>query len=357
LSSSTQRLKDITHQAGLLSARTEELRSKRATNIDEIAHLKAQIKAIRDQQSEDPYLAGAQAVVSCGFANVYGPLGRLIQCDNAHRDIISSTLGEHLGDMVAETSVDAEKAIEYLKTEGKGRVRIWILDRLTSQNLEGALTNPASGQSLASLIKTEAKFVPLITHLASSMWIQDANVYGRAVINGGSDPSQWKTHLVHRIPEMEQELLEKEQRQQELNEAIHLLDTEIASTAGRKESAMKEMEEARVRLELAEEERNKNKKHLELLEEELQTVGVEIEQLQANKESIQTSHANSLESFDTLQAQEKTDHERLDSLQHNLTETQKYQQKRRQKEESLVPNFFFLDKNLSNSYVLRRFFQ
>lgn len=322
LASATQRMKDIVHQTGVLTSRLEELRNKRSNNSEDIAHLKAKINAIKDQQTEDPYLAGVQAIQSGAFPNIYGPIARLIQCENSHRDIISSTLGEHLGDMVADSAADAEKAIQFLKEEGKGRVRIWILDRVPSAASDTQLGVVPSGQSLASLIRTDSKFSSLISLLTSSTWIQEFTAYGRAVVNGGSDPSQWKTHMVHRIPEMEQELQEKEQRQQELNEAIQLLETEISSTGHRKEASMKEMEESRVRLELAEEEKAKNEKHLQLLGEEFQTINAEIAQLEATKEQKQVAQAHSSQAFEALQSQEASDHQQLDSLQHNLTETQ-----------------------------------
>src|SRR5258708_34128489 len=61
--------------------------------------------------SEDPYMAGAQAVIAEGLPGISGPLGQVIQCSDADRDLVAATLGEHLGENWKTTLLNSRPPI------------------------------------------------------------------------------------------------------------------------------------------------------------------------------------------------------------------------------------------------------
>ncbi|MCG3203405.1 MAG: Chromosome partition protein Smc [Elusimicrobia bacterium] len=298
------------------------LRLETLHQTEEIAKLKGQIHSIQDQQNLDPYLAGTQAVLSSQLTGIYGPLGRLIQTDEINRDIVAATIGEHLGDLVAESTEDAQKAIQLLQEQQKGRVRIWILDKLAEQPPQGFVGSLPGGTTLLSCIQTEEKYRPLLMHLCSSLWIQGTSVYGHAVINGGVDPSKWQSHISLRLPELEKALAEKESKKKSLDENLVELDHNLILQTQKRESVLKELEEVRIRLELALEDLARISDEKKSYEEESIAVDLNTERIMAEKTKAQANHEEHLSKFNAIQQEEQDNHNHLDQLQHELTELQ-----------------------------------
>ncbi len=312
----------MSQQIKTLEGRETILRQTLLSRAEDIAKLKGQIHSIHEQQASDPYLAGAQAVLSAGFDGIYGPIGHLFQSDEANRDIVAATLGENLGDLVADSTLDAQRAIDFLRDGEKGRVRIWILDKLGSASKPAFVGNIAGSTSLLSCVRTDEKFRPLLTHICSAMLIQGTSVYGQAVINGGIDPSKWQSHITHRLPELEQSLSEKEALKIKLEKELIALEEEVIATARNKDEALKEVEEVRIRLELALEEFGRIAKQKEFVSEEQMAIDLDAERIESERAAAQVRHDECLAEFNQIQEEEKNNHERLDQLQLELSEIQ-----------------------------------
>lgn len=286
-----------------------------------IARLNGQIHSIQSQQTRDPYLSGAQAALSSGIRGLHGPLGKIIRCADHDQDLIASTFGEHLGDLIAETVDQAQAAIEFLSNQQGGRARIWILDKIPSLP-ELTPLGDVQGDLLLSRIQCDDRFKPLLTKLTSSLLLKGSTVYGDAFINGGSDPSKWKSHITHRLPELEKELSEKEILKIDLEQKATQLAALEHDLLSKREAALKEIEEVRIRLEIANEEEGKLSKRLSLLAEEKQVITVEITQFQAEKERAEETHITTLAFIGQLDTQEKEDHFQLDLRQQEMSELQ-----------------------------------
>jgi chromosome segregation protein len=235
--------------------------------------------------------------------------------------MVAAALGEHLGDLVADSMEDAQRAINHLKENQKGRARIWVLDRINASSPE-TVGQFSQADNLVSRIKTADKFLPVLWHLCSSIWIQNETAFGHVYINGGADPSKWKTHVMHRLPEWEESLSELTNRQKEWTEAIKLLESEILSLKTRRETTLQESGNYKVRIELLEEQFSQLNQKKNFLQEELQALESEKMRIAQEKIKAQEAQTVSFGKFHELQENEKTNHLKLDELQHLLVEFQ-----------------------------------
>lgn len=318
----SSRLETATRRIAEVRAKEQDLRRELLLASEEIAKLKGQIHSIRDQQSQDPYLAGAQAVLSAGLPGINGPISRLIRASAEDRDIVAAAIGENLADLVADTADDAQRAVDFLRENEKGRARIWILDRVPPAPDSEGLTQVPGGIRLLTRIQSEEKYRALLAHLCGSSWIQDSAVYGAALVNGGVSPSKWKTHVTHRLPELERSLEEMEGAKGTLEQKSGALDAEIRTLSNDRESAIKEMEEVRIRLEIQNTDRERLLKRRQALQEEQQVIDLEAAQIQEDKVKAQYQLEEATGRFQALQNREKEDHDQLDLLQQELTDLQ-----------------------------------
>lgn len=313
-------LESLQQEINKMNNEEETLRSGLMTLSEEIARLKGQIHSIEADQTQDPYLSGTQALLSSGLPGITGPLSRLMSVAESDQDLIASTIGEHLGDLVAETSSDADEAISFLAQTGKGRARIWILDKISSAG--GPIGSVPMGDSLSRRIQCESQYRPLFNQLCANLWVQGTTIYGRAVINGGIDPAQWKSHVALRLPELQAILEKKEQAKSAAELELTAFTLRRADTISQKDLAVKEMEEARIRLELMQQGAEKIQKKIEHLDEENQVVQGEYHLAIQDKSKADESHKATQERFDLLQSQEQEDHHRLDLLHQETSELQ-----------------------------------
>jgi len=320
--SSAKQLDALTHRIQSTTAEREDLRARLMTSAEDIARLKGRISSIRDQQTEDPYMAGAQAVIAEGMPGINGPLGRLIQCGDADRDLVASTIGEHLGDLVADSADDAERAVTFLRERGKGRARIWILERLPRLNRADFIAEMSTGVPLITRLRCDERYESILRVICDKMVVQGTNVYGSAVVNGGVDPSKWQSHTLHRLPELEDSLTSRETEKAEFERSLIDIEAALASASIDREASLRELNEVRVRLELAEEEAVRWTRKCQIVREEQQIIEMDFAQAQNDRVKAQVLCEEAVTRFNTLQEREKDDHGQLDVLQQELTDLQ-----------------------------------
>ncbi len=322
LTEKTDLLTRITDEQKTLNAQEETLRKELLTGAEEVARLKGQIHTIENEQSRDPYLSGTQSILSAGLRGISGPLGRVISCNNADMDLVASIMGEHLGDLVAETDQDAKEAVEFLKANHKGRARIWILDRIAPTSDSASIAQIPNATRLLSRIQCDSKYQTLISNLLASYWIDESNVYGQGLIHGGVDPSQWKSHTNLRLPELEAQLKEKEADREAKTQALAACDTAQSELLTKRDTALKEMEEVRIRLEMNQEENVRLSDRVKLHDEEQNVIRAEVAQLQEESVRSQAAFDQKTQTLADWDAKEKEDHYQLDLRQQEITELQ-----------------------------------
>jgi len=315
-------LDELNQKADSLKDTEDSLRQRQLSYSEIIARTSGQIQSIQSQQSQDPYLAGSQALAGANLDGISGPLGQLIQTSDLDRELVTSLIGEHLSDMVADTSEVAERAIEFLKSEKKGRVRIWILDKLPQSPGESQVGNLSTGSKFLNKVQCAPRYKGLLAHLYSSYWIQGSNVYGNAFINGGVDPAHWKSHIFHRLPELKKTLKEREAEKNKIDEDLDKLFNQKTQMTSLRDAALKELEEVRIRLEVTREEQVKMTERVSLHQEEQKVSSLEFDQIRTELERAKQALDEASNLSNQSQDREKEDHAQLELRSQELTELQ-----------------------------------
>jgi len=318
-------LEFTTKEIIFLKKQENKNREEILSTTEDIAKLAGQIQSLKDKQSRDPYLKGTQAVLAENFNGIYGPIGKIFRCNQDNKDIVSATIGDHLGDLVADTLEDAQKVVQFLSEKGAGRARIWILDRLTGLTPHHPIGSAPAGERLISRIQCDDRFRPLLVHLCSTHWVEGSTIYGHAIINGGSHLSQWNGHIALRLPELEKELAQKEVGKKGLENILNRTLEKHTSVAAKREKQFKELEEVRVRLQMAEEETQNVDKKVLAAKSEKEHCENEIKILRDDKDKASHLFEEFQKKIQELQHQENVDHANLDKLQQELTEVQQAQ--------------------------------
>ncbi len=75
-----------------------------------------------------------QAILDSGIEGVAGSIGGLMQVGPTYQTAIDVAMGGHVNDVVVESESIALQCVEYLKSQGMGRVRFLPLDRIRPRN-------------------------------------------------------------------------------------------------------------------------------------------------------------------------------------------------------------------------------
>jgi chromosome segregation protein len=303
------------------SKKEVEYRLRISSAAEDIARLQGQIESTRDIQSHDPYLAGANAVIAQGISGVSGPLARLIKTEPLHHDLVAATLGENLSDLIAETAEDAQRAINYLRDSKNGRARIWILDRLETLPRHG-LGDLGNGTYLATYIQSDAKYRGLIEHLVGSHIVQGHDVFASAFINGGTDPSTWKSHVSHRLPEWEKQLETLDAQKKDWESESQQLHAKIVALTQAKEAARRDTDGVKIQLEVFLHGLGKLTQRKQNLENESQALVLNAERVKADKLSREQQRDALAQTMEALLNEGVGGDERLHALQTELMEIQ-----------------------------------
>ena len=322
MQSKAAELDALTRDLTTCESNQNALRNDLLAISEEIAQLKGQIHSLQEKNNEDPYLAGVQAALNAGLPGIHGPVGRLFQSNPLDRDLVAASLGEQLGDLVADTLEDAEKAIAFLAAENKGRARIWILDRLPQLPRHATIVDMPMGERLINRLQCEDKFKPLLTHLCSSLWLQGSTVYGDGLLHGGVDPAKWKSHSAHRAPELEGLLAQKESKKSEIEKFLDQKAAEKSQLSLSKNRSQKEMEEIRIRVGVGDEELNRLTSRKAVTIEEKNVIEMEIAQTFNEVAKAHDTLEEAKKINEQIQLQEQEDHVQLDLRQQELTELQ-----------------------------------
>ncbi len=236
----------------------------------------AQLDAQEEWEASDQYAQGVQAILNAGLPGVYGPLGKLVNVSSLDETTVRQSLGQHVNDMVADTLQDAQAAIDYLRTQGKGRARFVILDKLpeSSCNIPGI-----DQKSVALMAQADTKFEPVVQFFLGQWISAGAALYGNGVLEGGSDP----------VPAPAFDSLRRENLQKEIQSNNHTLETlsleksEMESIQNLLledfESIRKDGEAVRMKKTFFQHEEEKLSSQLTLLKEEMLLISADIDKI------------------------------------------------------------------------------
>ncbi len=103
------------------------------------------------------------------WQEVLGVVANLISVDQAHENAVEALLGGQLQSLVVQNRATAHKVVEYLKSEGQGKVSLFILEDLQraqgGQLPEALLAEPGVEASVVSLLKYDPSIDPVVRFL------------------------------------------------------------------------------------------------------------------------------------------------------------------------------------------------
>lgn len=274
---------------------------------------KARWETQQTASSSDPYASGSQALLNAGLPGLHGPLGRLVSAAPSDESAVRQALGGRLQDWVADTLEDAQSAVRFLAENGKGRARLWVLDRLPA--LDRPAVAAAVGQrALLDMVKTDPRFQPVLRLLLGRWMVSNGVLYGEGVVEGGSDSP---------APEAEPLGVTREEMDR-LHEAVESLAAQKASQEARRaalaegwEQARQAAEAARVRWDFFQQEGEKRRTQILLSEEEIRLIDTEIERVRRETTEAEAKAKSLEEQLAGLNAEE----ERLRGEWHALQES------------------------------------
>jgi chromosome segregation protein len=117
------------------------------------------VKSILQAKQQEPLM----------WQGVRGVVADLLTVEQAQETAAEALLGGQLQSLVVEKAEDARKVIAYLKSEGQGKVSMFVLEDLAKLDHqpvpEKVLTEPGVVNSLRSFLKFSPEFEPVISFL------------------------------------------------------------------------------------------------------------------------------------------------------------------------------------------------
>jgi chromosome segregation protein len=283
---------------------------------DKIKGLEGRLQALGELGASDPYVSGLQAILSQNFPGVHGPVGRLLESPATHKDMVRAALGERVNYFIAETQGDAEKAIQYLSEQKKGRARFVILDRLPPEGRTQPLGSLRGERALIEMVRYDPSFERAIRALMGGLWVSGSAVYGEGVISGGVDPAHWQDP---RDVNAREEMLEAKKREEEslilkLDERVLHVREQLGRANADKASVASKMNETEVSLRLAERLGREVQDTLRLVEEEMGVIQKQILRAQDELQQMETAlqkDETGLKDHDARETELKDRHESL----------------------------------------------
>ncbi len=162
----------LAQQGALIAETDEEL--KRLNNAFSEARSRYGV-LVELQNKLTGYDAGVKTILQARqseplmWQEVLGVVADLISVDKVHEAAVETLLGSQLQSLVVRHRSTAEKVVDYLKSEGQGKVSLLILEDLAKQ-AQGdmpsqALTEPGVLGSMSSFLKYDPALEPVVRFL------------------------------------------------------------------------------------------------------------------------------------------------------------------------------------------------
>jgi chromosome segregation protein len=297
-------------------ARLAEI-SQRAIDLQTaLTRAQAQLEAQEEWESSDVYFQGVRSILTAALPGIQGPLGKLLTVASGDENIVRQALGSHINDLVAETLEDAQAAIQFLASQGKGRARIIVRNRLPAPS-----STPAAdlGQrSVLGLVKADEPLQPVLNFLLGPWIASGSTLYGEGMLEGGSDltpppgfDSLRRENLLKEISQHQETLRSvQDQRSQQ--------DTLRRALSAEWETARQGLESARGKGKLFLHEMERLESHLELVHQEVQLIDGEMEKVKQEEQRAEETAQALSKRLEDLKSQEDNLKQEWQSLRDTL---------------------------------------
>ncbi|MBI4424720.1 MAG: chromosome segregation protein SMC, partial [Elusimicrobia bacterium] len=269
----------------------------------ETVRLKAVADSLQAQGSQDPYWAGAHAVVSAGIPGVLGTVRSLIAVDEADARPIEDVLGERLFAVVCEDAAAARAALELLEGTGKGRARILVLSSVPEASTD-AMGVPPEAKPLLAQVRCEPRFEPALKLLLGEAYALGGAVYGRHWIFGGAPPAEGLNLKLADLQAIQTRIAEGGRREEELAAQRRELDAAADALSRKTEAARSAHQDEQVRVRALDAVRREREETAALAERDAELYREESMRLLARMAELREALRVARESLEVLKVRE-----------------------------------------------------
>jgi chromosome segregation protein len=302
-----------------LQAELESLTRETTSLQNDYFRAKAQLDAQEEWESSDVYAQGVGALLTAGLPGLHGPVGKLLTVSALDENPVRRALGPHVNSLVADNLAAAQAALEYLKSTGRGRARILVLDRLPAGRPTGGELGP---RSLVDAVKAAPGFEPVLRYLLGGWLTQGGDLYGDGIVEGGAEGSQAPAFDSLRRENLQREIAQTTQALEARSREREERESRRRTLAGEWETCSRRTESARLRGASLGEETDKQAHQLELLRQEAHLMDAEKDKFHAEAQRARET-ALSLESgLAALHSEEDTLRSLWQALQEDLQKRQ-----------------------------------
>ncbi len=189
-----QRQQRADERAQQTAARRARLERQRAEFAAQVRELQARYELLDRLRAEGEGLfAGVKQVVQASrqgkLKGVLGPIATLLETPRQYEQAIEVALGARLQDVVVEHWEDAERAIQYLKQNRRGRATFLPLDNLRPQRRRNLPHTQGVIGWAADLVGFDEEIAPAVELLLGQILVvEDLSVARRISRSGGPRP-------------------------------------------------------------------------------------------------------------------------------------------------------------------------
>ena len=262
------------------------------------------------------------------WQEVLGVVANLISVDQAHENAVEALLGGQLQSLVVANRATAHKVIEHLKSEGQGKVSLFVLEDLRQvqgeQLPEKVLTEAGVEASVISFLKYDAQMEPVVRFLFNQdVFVRD--LPSAESLTAAYPKARFVTQEGDRVGPMGfikagsavtgVSLLGRHREMSELSEKIKALEGQIQEAEGLLSETKKNRKDTEDRLLSAETRRQQLKIRLAEMEKEI---------TQSQETLTRLSSEKAVEEKEKAQLEEhwNTDKNRIQELSRLLAESE-----------------------------------
>jgi chromosome segregation protein len=283
-----------------------------------VYRLKAQLDAQDEYEASDVYAQGVQAILAARLPGIHGPFGKLIAVSAVDEGPVRRALGSHVNDLVAETLDQARAAVDHLASQGKGRARFIVLDRLPSGGRPSAGASMGGHRAVMDLVRTEDAFRPAVDFLLGGWLAQGNALYGEGLLEGGAETASVPAFDSLRRGNIHKELDMHSADLDKLTAEKQQKESERKALSQEFESARHALESAKAKANYFSQEMDRRRSGLDLLREELRLIESEMEKASAARAGAAET-ARSLEGrLEAMSADEESLRARWTEVQETL---------------------------------------
>lgn len=151
-----------------------------------IAEKERRLSDLESVLRDSEYARGAWAVMGQGFSGLVGCVASLLQCSDENRAAVDRALGISLFGLVFKSSEEAKKAVQWVRSENRGRILCVLVDQIPSEFEYGPGKGGSDVKALTDLVSCSEEMMRIRNFLLGTKYQVNGDIFEYGLIDGGS---------------------------------------------------------------------------------------------------------------------------------------------------------------------------